>query len=417
MPGYNPPPSALSDYYMVTHDHTLTIAAPGVLGNDSNPIGGTMTAGVVTSTSHGTLNLHADGSFTYTPNLKYVGNDSFTSTASNANGASTPVTDIIYVSDNTPTISNAPYVYDLHDHTYNAPAPGLRSTVSDADGDPFTVAITTQPTHGTLTYNADGSWSYTPNAHYVGNDSFQYTASDGIQTSAPATATIYVSNNAPGATDQSYSVYENQTLIVAMPGVRSGVSDLDSDPTTLSLVAGPSHGSLIADANGAAGLRQNGSFTYQPTTDYVGTDTFTFKANDGVVDSRIATVTITVVAPQVQRIDWIATSSPLTTNTGPGGGQAIFPDGVLSANGTVDNTDRSHVNYQATITPALPNILVYLEIIDVDDPSSNVQPVDNESVSFDNYGSYSPPTVYPVRTTAGGAGHGARLPGVDASRR
>ena len=74
----NHPPSAIRDSYSTIEDTTLTIAAPGVLGNDSDPDGDTLTAVKVADPSHGTLTLNSNGSFTYIPAANYNGPDSFT---------------------------------------------------------------------------------------------------------------------------------------------------------------------------------------------------------------------------------------------------------------------------------------------------------------------------------------------------
>ena len=74
----NDPPVSADDTYATDEDTALTIAAPGVLANDSDLDGDALTATVVTGPSHGTLTLNSDGSFTYTPAVNYHGPDSFT---------------------------------------------------------------------------------------------------------------------------------------------------------------------------------------------------------------------------------------------------------------------------------------------------------------------------------------------------
>src|SRR5439155_17884430 len=69
------------DSYTTPEDTTLTVAAPGVLANDTDVDGDPLTAILVNGPAHGTLNLNSDGSFTYTPALNYNGPDSFTYTA------------------------------------------------------------------------------------------------------------------------------------------------------------------------------------------------------------------------------------------------------------------------------------------------------------------------------------------------
>lgn len=95
-----------------------------------------------------------------------------------------------------------------------------------------------------------------------------------------------VVNTAPVAANDAYSVAEDTTLIVPTPGVLANDTDADGNPLTAVRVTGPSNGSLTLNANG--------SFSYTPNPNFIGSDGFTYKANDGQADSNIATVTITV---------------------------------------------------------------------------------------------------------------------------
>ena len=92
-----------------------------------------------------------------------------------------------------------------------------------------------------------------------------------------------VANSAPTATGDSYTVAEDGTLTPAT-GVLANDSDPDGNPLTAALVAGPSHGTLT--------LNVNGTFTYNPSANYNGPDSFTYKANDGSLDSNVATVNL-----------------------------------------------------------------------------------------------------------------------------
>ena len=92
--------------------------------------------------------------------------------------------------------------------------------------------------------------------------------------------------SAPLALADSFSVSENGTLNVLAAGVLSNDTDSDGDALSAILVAGPSHGSLTLNADG--------SFAYAPAADFGGIDSFTYKANDGGLDSAAATVTIDI---------------------------------------------------------------------------------------------------------------------------
>jgi VCBS repeat-containing protein len=97
-----------------------------------------------------------------------------------------------------------------------------------------------------------------------------------------------VTNQAPAAVGDAYSTAEDTARTVAAPGVLGDDSDPDGDPLTAVLVAGPSHGTLTLNANG--------SFTYTPAANFNGSDSFTYRANDGTLTSNLATVTLTVTA-------------------------------------------------------------------------------------------------------------------------
>ena len=100
------------------------------------------------------------------------------------------------------------------------------------------------------------------------------------------TITVNPVNDAPVAVDDTYATDEDTGLNVAAPGVLGNDTDVDVDFLTAALVSGTSNGSLTLNADG--------SFTYTPNANFNGSDSFTYKANDGNLDSNVATVTITV---------------------------------------------------------------------------------------------------------------------------
>ncbi|HZY83378.1 MAG TPA: N,N-dimethylformamidase beta subunit family domain-containing protein, partial [Gemmataceae bacterium] len=104
----------------------------------------------------------------------------------------------------------------------------------------------------------------------------------------------------PVATNDSYGARKNVPLSVAAPGVLANDTDPNGLSLTAVLVSGPSHGTLTLNADG--------SFTYTPATDYTGADSFTYKANDGQLDSNVATVSLTVDAAPVAVVDTYTTN-------------------------------------------------------------------------------------------------------------
>ena len=108
----NDAPSASSDAYSMNQDTTLTVLAPGVLGNDSDIDGDSLTASAGVDVAHGTLALQSDGSFVYTPDASYAGTDSFTYTAHDASAGSLAATVTIQIADTEPPAINASLATD-----------------------------------------------------------------------------------------------------------------------------------------------------------------------------------------------------------------------------------------------------------------------------------------------------------------
>jgi hypothetical protein len=162
---------------------------------------------------------------------------------------------------------------------------------SDPDGDTLAIQNFTQPAHGTVSQVA-GGLRYTPAGGYAGADSFNYTITDGRGGTATTAVSLTVEspvNRPPVAASDSYAVTENQTLSrSAANGVLANDGDPDGNTLIAQLVDGPDHGSLS--------LNSNGSFDYIPTTNFVGTDSFSYRAFDGAAASGAVVVSITVDA-------------------------------------------------------------------------------------------------------------------------
>ncbi len=285
-------PVGEADAYTVDEDTSLTVdAATGVLANDTDGDGDPLTAALVAGPTNGTLTLNADGSFSYTPNANFSGSDSFTYTATDGTTTTDPITVSITVNPiaDSPVGEADAYAVDEDTALTVDAATGVLANDTDGDGDPLTATLVAGPTNGTLTLNADGSFSYTPNANFSGSDSFTYTAGDGTTSTDPITVTITVNPfaDSPVAVDDEYSVAEDEVLNVALPGVLANDTDADGDVLSAAVVSGPANGTLTMNADG--------SFSYTPNAGFSGTDTFTYTASDGT-SSDEGTVTITVTA-------------------------------------------------------------------------------------------------------------------------
>ncbi|MFO0869481.1 MAG: Ig-like domain-containing protein [Pirellulales bacterium] len=282
-------PVAQADAYQLDEDTSLTIGGPGVLANDTDADGDTLAATLVTGPEHGTVTLNADGSFTYTPDANFAGTDGFSYIASDGSLSSdaASVTIEVRATPDAPVAANDAFAVD-EDGTLVIDAAGVLANDTDADGDALTATLVTGPQHGTVTLNADGSFTYTPDANFAGTDGFSYTAGDGSLSSDAASVTIEVraTPDAPVAANDEFAVDEDGTLVIDAAGVLANDTDADGDALTATLVTGPQHGTVTLNADG--------SFTYTPDANFAGTDGFSYTAGDGSLSSDAASVTIEV---------------------------------------------------------------------------------------------------------------------------
>ncbi len=149
-------------------------------------------------------------------------------------------------------------------------------------------------------------------------------------------------NNAPVALADSYTVLEDQALIVAAGGVLTNDVDIDANALTAALVSSTANGGLV--------FNPNGSFTYTPNAAFNGTDSFTYKANDGSLDSGVATVTITVTsvndAPTLNAISNLSINEDAALQT-------VNLSGISS--GAADEAQTLIVTASSSDTSIVPN--------------------------------------------------------------
>ncbi len=285
----------------------------GVLHNDRDPEGNSFTASLVTPPANGTLSLAPNGTFTYTPTPGYRGTDTFTYRAVDATGPSAPATVSIIVSSgvNQRPAAAADAYSPVEDATFTrSAAQGVLANDTDPDGDALSAVLVTSTSNGSLTLNADGSFTYLASPNYSGPDSFTYRARDSGNLYSDAVVvslTVTPANDPPDAAGETYGTDPGQTLNVPIgQGVLINDSDIDGDNLTAQLVAPPASGTLNLSANGA--------FVYTPAA--AGTFTFTYAAFDGTVQSAPATVTLIVNGRPVAAADSYTTDedAPLSRN-------------------------------------------------------------------------------------------------------
>jgi len=224
---------------------------------------------------------------TVTPEENANGTVSIEINATDGDLTSTKVFEITINPSNDPPVVDLCSISTFEDVSFNGQ---LSST--DIDDESATYSKVTNPSHGTVEVNSNGSFTYTPEANYSGADSFEVMADDGHISNNTSTGTVYITvnpaNDKPDATDDNVTVTEDTPQVI---DVLSNDTDVDisaGDKITITSVSKPSHGNAsVAD----------GKVSYTPDENYNGTDSFTYTIsdNEGEVDSAAVNITITSV--------------------------------------------------------------------------------------------------------------------------
>ncbi|MDB5349719.1 MAG: repeat protein, partial [Planctomycetota bacterium] len=290
----NHPPVAIDDAFSLTQGMVLNVGVnQGVMANDSDADGDALTARVVSAPTHGTLQLHPDGSFVYTPAPGFHGADEFSYAANDGtvDGNTARVTLSVAAVNTAPLGVDDHYAVNQRGVLALSRIQGVLANDSDVDGDPITARLVSGPSHGSLQLSADGSFRYIPDPAFHGTDRFSYVPNDGTSDGYPRIVSIDVAlvNSAPVGVAEGYSTSQATALDVASnQGVLANDTDPEHDALTALLVSGPSHGTLL--------LHGDGSFTYTPDPGFHGTDGFTYRPKDGSIDGNTAQVTVSVAA-------------------------------------------------------------------------------------------------------------------------
>ncbi|MBU2916917.1 tandem-95 repeat protein [Psychrosphaera sp. F3M07] len=290
-------PSAINDTFVIEAD-TLTITSPGVLINDTDidndPL--TVITELLQQPKFGEVTINADGSFEYKKGVNFTTYDNFTYSITDGSDSSQSAT----VTITSPEFNGYPPVTINDSYETNEDAQLIVSEdkgilINDFDEDnatdELTLSVTTEPNNGALVIADDGSFTYQPNSNYFGNDQFSYSLTDDNNNTATAIVTINViaQNDAPTPLNDSYIVQANSPNdLPPFFGILANDKDVDNDEISVVLdsVSEPTSGSLV--------VLEDGSFSYTPNSEFIGTDSFTYKITDGKLNSVDATVQLFV---------------------------------------------------------------------------------------------------------------------------
>ncbi|HEX9966265.1 MAG TPA: Ig-like domain-containing protein [Allosphingosinicella sp.] len=352
--GANDAPVA-NDDAASTNENNAAGVSGNVLANDTDADGDTLTVAAPGTYvgAYGTLQIAADGSYTYTPGAGAQGldvgetaQDVFIYTASDGTALDTAELIVTVTGLNDAPVAND----DTNVTDENSPVSGnVLSNDTDVDGEPLTVSTpgTYNGFWGTLVLAANGSYTYTPNAAaaLLGNgqsvvDVFGYNASDGTASdSAIITITVNGLSGVPNANNDSASTAENSSV---SGNVLANDTDAENDPLTVS------DPGTYAGTYGELVLNADGSYTYTPYAAADGLaagesvlDVFSYTATDGgATDSATLTITVNGVndAPTITGGEFAGSVEELPDND-PNEGTFVHSDSGTIAFDDVDNSD------------------------------------------------------------------------------
>lgn len=276
------------------YQRPLTIEPVLLLANDGDVDGDALDIVSVGNAVNGTVTLDGQGRPVFTPASGFSGAASFSYTVSDDKGGTATATVSLTVGDAPPPDNEAPTAASdgyatSEDVVLTVAGPGVLGNDADADDDPLTAVLVAGPANGTLTLNADGSFSYTPKANFNGTESFTYRASDGNAQSAAATVTITVApvNDAPdAANDAGFATAFDTPLTLDPAQLLANDGDVDGDALALLSVQGAVGGTVALDGQGRP--------VFTPTAGFSGAASFTYTASDGKGGVDTATVSLAV---------------------------------------------------------------------------------------------------------------------------
>jgi len=377
----NDVPTATAGSASTPHDTPVTVT---VNGTDVETC--ELTFSVVTAPAHGTAGAPGgvacvpgtpnsdSATILYTPTPGYSGPDSFTFKTNDGTTDSPAATVSLTV---TPPVNTVPTANATSASTAQDTPVTITVSGTDPETCELSFTVVNNPNHGSAgtpgavacvpgSPNSDSATIlYTPNSGYTGSDSFTFRVNDGTANSAQATVSItVVAGTVPTATGGSATTDEDTSATVTVGG-----TDPETCELTFTIVTAPVHGTAgtpgaVACVPGSPNS-DSATILYTPAANYNGSDSFTYKVNDGTADSAPATVTLTVNAVNDRPVA-TGGSSTTTANTpvtvtlrgsdvdncdltfsvvdAPANGSVGTPTDVACAPGT-PNTDTARIVY------------------------------------------------------------------------
>ena len=264
---------------LVTDEDTSVSGSAAAIGDP----GDTLSYGVSHAAAHGTVvGDAATGAFTYTPNADYFGNDSFDVMVVDGHGGSDTLrveVTVAPVNDAPKPTTNTPFTATGNEE---AAITGT-VTLTDPEGDRMTYRVLDAAKNGRVSIDQNGSYTYTGNKDFFGEDKFTVLVTDafGASTEVPVTVTV---NNVQDAPVFKAGTTVNMAVTKEIAANRTFFA-IDPDGDTVTYRAGsvhPQHGDLGIDP-------VRGTVRYTPEDDYLGTDQFTLEARDASGNVSILT--------------------------------------------------------------------------------------------------------------------------------
>lgn len=316
----NHPPLAKSQELSVNENGELNITLSA-----SDPDSDELTFTITEEPASGELTGDAPN-LVYRPSPGFSGSDGFSFMANDgAVDSKTARVDITVLS-----VNHAPSVRDIPVETNEDESVTVTLTATDPDSDELTFEIMSQPTHGTLgqikpANSTSATVTYTPMEGYSGTDGFTFSASDGNERSGNGTVNVSIRpvNDSPIVHSQNVSATAGQQTEITLSG-----TDPDGDSLAFEIVEGAKQGTLgsvISTSDTSA------TISYTPNSGAAGSDSFTFRASDGVDSSGPATISITISG----------NTSSGSSSSSSGDSQNANPSGGTTSGGTENSGSSS----------------------------------------------------------------------------